>query len=410
MLAGSKKDSAHCPTPAEKSKMREKQYFHMLDVFRSIAAFLVVFEHARNYLLVDYSNAKNPGPIWQAVYFFSQLGHEAVLIFFVLSGCVIAAVLHRDMIRGKWSWSQYFFNRLTRLWIVLIPALLLTAVLDTAAINLTEPLNFIHAGGFAHIQSQPLIERSSPTIFFGNLFFLQTIIVPPFGSDTPLWSLAYEFWYYIVFPIVYIAIFTKASLRKRALLLALAVTILCFVGASISKYFIIWLLGAICFFIHSKTPPKKQYALPGLVAFAFLTAVSISLERFGTLDRIIPPFFSNLVIGLSCAGMVYFSMSCSPPPIMSSIAAFFSGFSYTLYLIHLPVLTLIICTFIPNNESRFMPTFHSAVFLLALMGASYLFSFAFYLVTEKHTFRIRAILSKIFSGQKRLSAPVSPQN
>ena len=34
-----------------------------------------------------------------------------------------------------------------------------------------------------------------------NAFFLQTIVGPTFGSNGPLWSLAYEWWYYVLFPL-----------------------------------------------------------------------------------------------------------------------------------------------------------------------------------------------------------------
>jgi hypothetical protein len=34
--------------------------------------------------------------------------------------------------------------------------------------------------------------------FLGNFAFLQTICVPIFGTNGPMWSLANEFWYYII--------------------------------------------------------------------------------------------------------------------------------------------------------------------------------------------------------------------
>ena len=38
--------------------------------------------------------------------------------------------------------------------------------------------------------------------FLGSMAFLQTIYIPTFGSNGPMWSLSNEFWYYIVFPLV----------------------------------------------------------------------------------------------------------------------------------------------------------------------------------------------------------------
>ena len=40
-----------------------------------------------------------------------------------------------------------------------------------------------------------------PTLL-GNLAFLQDFFARPYGSNGPLWSLSYEFWFYLVFPLL----------------------------------------------------------------------------------------------------------------------------------------------------------------------------------------------------------------
>jgi peptidoglycan/LPS O-acetylase OafA/YrhL len=46
-----------------------------------------------------------------------------------------------------------------------------------------------------------LAPNYTATTFVGNLAFLQTIAVPIFGTNGPMWSLANEFWYYLIFPL-----------------------------------------------------------------------------------------------------------------------------------------------------------------------------------------------------------------
>src|SRR5579872_4558365 len=59
---------------------------------------------------------------------FGQYGHEAVAVFFVVSGVVISHSV-RNRRGGP---TDYFIARLSRLWSVVIPAVVLTLALDTA--------------------------------------------------------------------------------------------------------------------------------------------------------------------------------------------------------------------------------------------------------------------------------------
>jgi len=56
-----------------------------------------------------------------------------------------------------------------------------------------------------------------------NVFFLQTITVPVYGSNSPLWSLANEFWYYLLFPLLLLA--PQRGWLKGGLLFAVALAI-----------------------------------------------------------------------------------------------------------------------------------------------------------------------------------------
>ena len=119
------------------------------------------------------------------------------MIFFALSGFLVGGKALSDILRRRFSWSRYLLRRLTRLWIVIVPTLLLTLLFDKIGIALTHGVGYdgrysaLYASG---VSASSPIDHSLLT-FLGNLAFLQTIYFPIFGSNYPMWSLANEFWY-----------------------------------------------------------------------------------------------------------------------------------------------------------------------------------------------------------------------
>src|SRR3984957_15539354 len=92
------------PVPATRMDPDESLY---LDLVRAAASFFVVLDHAPT--LFDM-----PGtPRW---------GHQAVVVFFVLSGYVISHVSDTKEPTGR----AFVVARLARLWSVLVPAMVLT--------------------------------------------------------------------------------------------------------------------------------------------------------------------------------------------------------------------------------------------------------------------------------------------
>src|SRR5579875_1508702 len=107
----------------------------LLDLVRGLAAVLVLLSHWKVMFFVDYP--KIPGERWQFAvpYVLCDAGHQAVVIFFVLSGYLIAGSVRRSLNRGQGSWGSYMVHRLSRLWVVLIPGLAIGALLDWIGIH-----------------------------------------------------------------------------------------------------------------------------------------------------------------------------------------------------------------------------------------------------------------------------------
>ena len=135
---------------------------------------------------------------------------------FLLSGLSRGSVL-RSFSLNRWSWRNYLLNRLTRLYVVLIPALLFGGLLDVAGIHPFGPGGIYSGQTGTHELTFAVLNRLSVPILVGNYAFLQGIYVPTFGSNGPQWSLANEFWYYRVFPLLACALWPRLPVARRRL-------------------------------------------------------------------------------------------------------------------------------------------------------------------------------------------------
>ena len=75
-----------------------KSQSDFLNLARWVAAALVVVEHVRNLIFIDYGSLESPTVIHKGFYFLTGFGHEAVVIFFGQSKrghCTLIALLVR---------------------------------------------------------------------------------------------------------------------------------------------------------------------------------------------------------------------------------------------------------------------------------------------------------------------------
>lgn len=277
--------------------MRHEAKFIWFDAFRGIAALLVLIMHLRALIFVDFSDGM--GLLDRFFYFLTGFGHEAVVIFFVLSGFFIVRSIHSSALQNRFDAFRYAKNRLIRLWIVLLPSLILTYLIDTLGMYL-YPNAFTYAGLIQSLPDISPLGKLGGINFLGNLFFLQEILVETYGSNAALWSLSYEFWYYVIFPLLFFACLNFHSKITRVLLLSLGILLLIFVGGSIRLNFIIWLFGGFAYVvIRSDMFIKSRIRLKSISSFVIFCLV-LTLIR---LD--IQPFlFNDFSLGLVTAIML----------------------------------------------------------------------------------------------------------
>jgi peptidoglycan/LPS O-acetylase OafA/YrhL len=368
--------------------LTERQSAH-LDMIRGLSAAAVVASHVRGLFFVDYLSVVRKTSLLSLLYAVTGLGHQAVMVFFVLSGFFIGGSVLSAL--SRWSWKKYLVNRLARLYLVLLPALIVTAILDYIAYR--GPAGhqyFDHA--VRNFTAAPLAGHHSLAIFLGNAGFLQTIAVPAFGSDTPLWSLANEFWYYLLFPALAIAVLGREGTRHRLYAGVAASAIFAFLPPGMRWGFATWLFGVAVYSMPKiKVPGALRWCLHFLTVAAFAAVLLLSRAQR------IPAQWSDPAVGLTFA-----SWLCCLVRIESSrteicfayqrIARVVSGCSYSVYAVHFPVVLLIRCW---CGTQEWQPSAGSLAIWSAVFVVILLAGFLFSRITELHTETVRVKLMTI---------------
>ena len=327
--------------------------------------------------------------MWSGFYFITGFGHQAVMAFFVLSGFLVGGAIVSRGDAGQWSWSDYAITRMTRLWTVLLPALLLTALWDNLGIAITG--SSFYNGALAEMYNSgppPDPSRYSINTFFGNLAFLQTIAVPTFGSNGPLWSLANEFWYYVLFPLLFCFAAMKERVSVKLGCAAIALTICYALPTELLVYGLIWLLGVAVYVLHDRISLTRLYRDSLLALSAVLLAATLTLSRtsdFGIGDFAIGVAFAIMLVPLSQIPQAN--------TLVTKLSRTGAKFSYTLYLVHFPFAAFLACYALDNK--RLMPGFASAWIFLGLLSLVLLYSYGVYFLFERNTRAVKQAVSKL---------------
>jgi peptidoglycan/LPS O-acetylase OafA/YrhL len=185
----------------------------VLDVLRIMAALVVVVFHASGQWTTAFPAAHAA---------LGKASHAAVVVFFVISGYVIAFTTATNN-RGP---RQYAVARLSRLYSIMGPALVLTAMVEAVVTHTNAELTTRYVREYSGV-------RYLLTAVFGNESGFVSA-APPLNS--PLWSLSYEFWYYVLF-----GIWFYYGFHRQALLWLVVAAIIA--GPKILLLLPVWLFG-----------------------------------------------------------------------------------------------------------------------------------------------------------------------
>ncbi len=352
-----------------------------LDLIRGISALLVLMGHARNFLFVDSAGILNPNLPSKVFYLLTSLHHQAVMVFFVLSGYFVGGSVLGALRKGKFTWQDYALARMSRLWVVLIPALFLTLGLDLLGRSVVPEA---YAGQFRGLfNSGPDLTEPAQlgaTTFLGNLFFLQKVLVPVFGTNGPLWSLAYEFWYYVLLPLAVCGLLdAKRGLPSRIIHLAIFAFLLWFLPRGLLVSGLIWLLGVGVWILCQKEWLKKA---AGTYLWKFAGALFFAGAMLAAKSGKVPA--PDFVVGLSFAVWLPSLLGPWPKPgWWSKLSIGLSDISFSLYIIHFPVMFLVLCTFLRGK--LYQPMSEGLIWFAGICVFCLVCSIAFWWLFESRT-------------------------
>lgn len=340
-----------------------------LDIWRFLAAIGVLLWHADNYCAA-------PGILPHI-----NFNHKLVVIFFVISGYVIAASADRP----DRTLANYGADRLARLSSVVIPALLLTCTLDAIGSRISPEL---YASVNPHWQ---------PVRLLANFFYCQQIwflCVNP-SSNTPFWSLGYEFWYYVL-----LGIWVFVPVKTTRIFGLLAVSL--FVGPKILLLLPAWSVGALAYHAgkcrHWSRPTSLALFLGTgaamVLALLFQDQLGLNNGRAG----MAPLYYSSNFLGddifallvaahfLACSRYSHHLGNRLETYPATRLVRWLAGHTFSLYLYHLPILLFIrsVTKYDPHRPVSVVATVFAAC--LAVIGLSH--------ITEQQYPAIRRLFRK----------------
>lgn len=365
------------------------------DFIRGLAALLVCAGHLRAVMFVNGSSIDSIDYFTKVFYFLTSLGHESVIIFFILSGFFVGgSVLNKAK---KFKVSQYIKARCVRLLVVLVPSILFTFFIDNLIASFCRELL---TGDFREvINLGPVVGGYDNSLItaLGNMFFLQTIIVPVYGSNSVLWSIANEFWYYMLFPLIYFPLqscFHRLRYPKflyNILIVTLITSFLLDISGMLSG-FIVWLMGVSLFVMVKNIEINRNlFNYKSVLLFlTFLIMAAIALLKSIDVEQ------SSLDVILGLVIILPLFLICRSDffegKLVSRVSVFLSNISYTLYLFHFPLVMLLFSVFF--TEGRMQPSLVNYLLYILTLMTIVIISYFFWYLFERRTNDINKLMEK----------------
>jgi len=356
---------ARATTPALAGPVAPRLATTFLDGLRGLAALYVVIHHARYLLWEGYSDdfaSSLPhyslaGRALIAFFHAFRYGHEAVIFFFVLSGFVIhlryARALKTQGPAARFDWWDYFTRRAKRLYPPLLFAMVLTLGIDALGMHRGFPIYFQQT--HSDIINRTISPNHSLLTAAGNLLFTMGIYVPAWGTDGPLWSLAYEWWFYMAYPIFWWLTRQAPALAAAVMAAGFAVAaLLSFVfglssfafhlPVTIFQLMPIWWMGAILADIYAGRISlgfRHVAPLALVLPLGLIPTVENRANAYlgGHGDLLIQYLCGLAFSGVIACGFLWIKSGRKTKPL--DALRWLGECSYTLYVIHMPLLVFL---------------------------------------------------------------------
>src|SRR5690348_2337917 len=162
--------------------------------------------------------------------------------------------------------------------------------------------------------------------------------------------------------------------------------------------FLIWMAGCVLLMAYSKVRefPKLWAALYILVTSIILISCLVA-ARLGKSEMLGADLPVGLAFALFLFGILQIDFSMRSH-VYANLARFFAGFSYSLYVLHFPVVLFVRAWLAPY---RWRPNFPHFALAMAIGAAVLVFAWLVSLFTENKTSALRRWMKAVIAGGPR---------
>lgn len=358
-----------------------------LDGLRGVAALAVVFHHLA--LMTPWiPNAVWPqrdtatvSVLWRGVTFPLHLvlsaGLEAVFVFFVLSGFVLVLPALR---RGGYSWPQYYVRRVLRLGLPVLGSIAFAIVL----LLLVPRHPVVDRVPVLGLSRDWLGSENSVVLTPADVLATLNVFGPTQPLNNPLWSLGWEIIFSLLLPVA--VLIARRIIGTRSALLVIVgclvvTTVGSVLGVGAAIYLPVFLVGAVLAAVLPRLTDRVGGWRTRATVLLFVVAlglIALPWIASGIDGRLYGLTVAAAVAG--CAALVVLAITA--PWLRRSleipVVGWLGRISFSLYLVHVPVLVTTAYLFGPDN---------SAVVIPVGLAASLVIGWLFWLVVERPSHR-----------------------
>lgn len=353
--------------------------FGNLDALRGMLAVYVALGHCRWLLWSGHAAwAAAPHAAWEALPAYAsgllRYGREAVMVFFVLSGFFIHYRAADARGREQFRTVPFYRRRWHRLAAPYFFALAITVVCDWIGRSWWPTLYEARTGDVV-VDTAFILGGYSPASLVPALLLLPSSFGRDFGSNGPLWSIAFEAVYYALYPL-------WLWVRSRSAMVAFGVIpVACVLMALVPvrsfpvmvlTYYPIWLVGALL---------AEQVVTAGLPRRAILSGAALFAAGAGVyvlVDALLLRVMASIVFG---AGLVLaFGGAQSRDRLVLPLFEHLGVRSYTIYIVHFPIVALLSAYVFETFGQRPLHGWLAAAGAMACVG----FGVACFELCERH--------------------------
>jgi peptidoglycan/LPS O-acetylase OafA/YrhL len=320
-----------------------------LDGLRGLAALFVVLHHS--WLMSFDGFPRNTGPFWLG---WLMYGHFAVVVFIALSGFSLAI----SPARKGWQLGRKAVFARRRAWRILPPYWAALA------------FSLIIAWGLGVPQPGSASPDGKTVAVYGLL--LQDV----FGAPDPngaFWSIAVEAQLYLLFPLMLLilrrygaaAVLTAVTVPVIAIgLLAPQLSVVDKLMRLTPQFAPLFAIGIVAAGIISAGDRIRRWPLPWLAAIAALPVLTLIVVN-GSAWTIGHLFWLDLAAGPAIALLLAALATRRPGPLVWLLGTppvrSLGTFSYSLYLVHAPIVVAVATKLVAPHFARGLPSFWATV-------------------------------------------------